>query len=335
MPYKLLVLTDHAAHSIENSIYVLLRQMLRHPMCAHIDVASRAHPDNDAFFVHYQSTQLHAHRVTDQFEYHATRPAMRYETQPVRLEDYDMLFLRLPRPIPDSFFDFLTASFEEKHIMNRPSGIAWCSRKDFLLHVPELCPPIQDCQDWAHIEQFKARFPIVLKPMRSYGGKGILRIDGDTVWEGNTPHAWSDYAPHIRAELAEEGYLGMQFLKNVDQGDKRVIVVNGEIIGASLRKPPKGAWMCNASLGGSSHESSADADEQRIAQRLSELLIPAGIVMFGFDTLVDDHGRRVLSEVNALSIGGLKQVGQQSGHDRVAQAADLLWQYVDTQRRTS
>lgn len=328
-PLRLLVLTNHASHSIENSIYTLLRELVQQPLIGRLDVASRNNERNAAFFQQQQSTELQVYRIDAQFEFQAGGKQFTEDTDTAQLSDYDAVFLRLPHPTSDSFLQFLQKNFDETFIFNRPSAIIWSSSKAFLLKVPELCPPIQLCETVEDIEHFAQRFPIVLKPLRDYGGQGILRIEQGQVWEGDTPVAWKEYLPKLRASLKKQAFLAMQFMKNVGQGDKRVIVINGEIVGASLRKPPKDSWICNASRGGISEISEADAHEQAIAQRLNEELLPAGIAMYGFDTLVNEEGQRILSEVNTLSIGGLKQVGQQRGHAVITRAAELLCAYLE------
>lgn len=329
-PLRLLVLTNHASHSAENSIYALLREMVQQPLIGQLDIASRNNEHNAAFFHRHNSTELQVYRADADFEFQEGGQQFIESTQTVQLSDYDAIFLRLPHPTPDSFLEFLQDNFDETFIFNRPSAIMWSSGKDFLLKVPELCPPIQLCQTVEEVKSFSEKFPIVLKPLRDYGGQGILRVEGDKIWHGDEQFGWEYYLPKLEATLAKQAYLGMKFMENIGQGDKRIIVINGEIVGASLRKPPKDSWICNASRGGISQRSEAEAEEQTIAKRLTEELLSEGIVMYGFDTLVNSAGKRTLSEVNTLSIGGLKQIGQQRGKTIITRAAKLICDYLET-----
>jgi glutathione synthase len=122
--------------------------------------------------------------------------------------------------------------------------------------------------------------------------------------------------------------LAMKFLKNVTQGDKRTIVVNREILGAALRLPAPGGWLCNVNQGGHAILAEPDEDEHIIQEILTPMLHRKGVVIFGFDTLVDDDGRRVLSEINTLSIGGLVPLEEMSGKPVLKRAATLLWDYI-------
>ncbi len=332
MKYKILSLTDHSGHSAENSLYALMRTMLQHPDCKSIDVVSRGNSANNAFFYDFNSTQLQGTRIDKNFDFQTDGRQFLQETITCDLKDYDVVMMRLPRPIPAGFFDFLKQSFPEKYIINRPSGIKTTSSKQYLLNFPEVCAPMQLCETVEDILRFKERFPIVLKPLRNYGGKGIVRIEGEQVFYEDSVINFDTFLPTLQENLATDGaYLGMKFLKNVSQGDKRVILVNGQILGASLRLPPKDSWMCNVAQGGSSVGSEADEEEQLIAQTISPHLLKEGIVVCGFDTLVNDEGKRVLSEINTLSVGGLPQAAQQSGRPIVKQAVDLIFDYIRSQ----
>lgn len=123
--------------------------------------------------------------------------------------------------------------------------------------------------------------------------------------------------------------LSMRYLPNVSFGDKRIIVVNRQILGAALRLPPPDSWICNVAQGGYAVLSEVDETELRIEQELTPLLFEKGIVMYGFDTLLDDNGVRVLSEINTLSIGGMGPIGEMSGKPILRDAALLLWEYLE------
>jgi glutathione synthase len=121
----------------------------------------------------------------------------------------------------------------------------------------------------------------------------------------------------------------MKYLPNVSFGDKRTVVVNKKILGSALRMPPENSWICNVAQGGHAVMSSPDSDELAIEQELTPLLYEKGIVMYGYDTLLNDNGRRVLSEINTLSIGGLGPMAEMSGKPMLQDTAKLLWDYLD------
>lgn len=327
--FRMLVLTDHAAHTRENSVYALLHELRKHPRCEQIDTASRSVPKNALFFQHGLQRSLFVAPVDDGFHFRSDGLAFKNRLRQASLREYDVILLRLPHPVPDEFWRFLTGIYPERQIINRPSGIQLTSNKHFLLQLADLCPPMQLCKTEEDIIGFKNQFPIVLKPPFNYGGNGIVKVEDDKVWTGNKSMTLAQFLELFRAAPVE--YLGMKYLRNVDQGDKRVIVVNGEILGASIRLPAKGSWICNVAQGGSAIPAEPDQDELKIASRLIPILLEHGIVIFGFDTLVNDAGHRTLSEINTLSIGGLPQIAQFTGRPIVKDAAHLLWEYVKSE----
>ncbi|MGH1434274.1 MAG: ATP-grasp domain-containing protein [Lewinella sp.] len=327
--YKVLVLTDHRGHSAENSIYALLRQMRTHPRCAGIDIASRSWAGNDPFFNGQTGQELEAATVTDSFSYTINGDHLVKNLKTVSPQDYDLVFLRLPRPISDEFLTWLADLLGGKAIVNHPRGILETSTKQFLLNFPEVSPSMRLCHSTADVLNFAAKFPIVMKPLKEYGGRGLLKIDGDKLDDGTTIHDTATYLKEIEDILQTDGMLAMKFLKNVSQGDKRIIVVGGQIMAASLRLPAPDSWLCNVAQGGTSVPTEVTPDEEAIIATINPKLQQAGILIYGADTLVDDEGKRVLSEVNTLSIGGFPQAEQQTGRPVIQPTIDKIFQYAD------
>jgi len=298
--FKILVLTDHSNHSKENSLYPLVQAMRQNEHCAQVDVATRGNELNDFFFKKLINKPLFVNKVDEHFTFFPSGRVFKDNVRRENVASYDVVWLRMPPPLSPGFLGFLNDEFPHTLIMNNPSGIYETGSKEFLLKFPSLCPPMQLCNSIADITRFKNQFPIVLKPFREYGGRGIVRIDGDQVWEGKEQQTFAEFKQALVGKPIE--YLGVKFLKNVGQGDKRIIVVNGQIMGASLRLPAKDFWLCNVAMGGSSNVTTVDAAEVAIIKKIDPILSEMGIVMYGIDTLVDDDGKRVLSEINTTSI---------------------------------
>jgi glutathione synthase len=326
--HSVLVLTDHRDHKASNSIYALCTELQRHPAVQSVFVASRANTANDGFFYDHQHTQLQAWALDGEMTFEQGARRFQYGTTTVDATDFDWVWLRLPHPTPEGFYDFLRSQVGEDRIFNRPSGVEETGNKAFLTQFPQWCPDVRLCQTYEEVEAMQELYPIVLKPLRSYGGKDILKIKNGKVYEDQGPVPLSTYEQILQQGFDQGGYLGMRYLKNVRKGDKRVIVVNGQVLGAVLRMPPRGSWRCNAALGGRAVLSDVDENERRIAREMADLLLPKGIAMFGMDTLVNDSGERVLSELNTTSIGGVTPLQQLSGQPKVRQAVDLLVDYL-------
>ena len=325
---SVLVLTDHRSHNSDNSLYALCSELRRDLSVGAVHIASRGNSANDAFFYHFQATTLRAWALDGEMSFQDAGYRFIQETIPANIRDYDWIWLRLPRPIPDGFFEFLAREYDEERIFNRPSGIEETSNKAFLTQFPEICPPMELCRNTEEVLHFQEKFPIVLKPLKNYGGRGVVKVERGVVYENSSKIAFEDYLPALEEQFRLGGYLGMKYLRNVNQGDKRIIVANGEVVGAVLRLPPKGSWLCNAAQGGQAVNTMADARELQMARKLAETLLPKGIAMFGMDTLVDDDGQRILSEVNTLSIGGIKPLEDLSGQPLVKKTISLLTQYM-------
>ncbi|MBR9922220.1 MAG: glutathione synthetase [Bacteroidetes bacterium] len=321
--WKILVLTDHSTHNPNNSVYELCNALNRDNRVAQVVLASKGHPENKSFFEEHVSTLLKGVEVTKSIDFDWGQEKLSDPDIPSwDAHAFNFIWLRLPRPIPEGFFDYLETALGDKIILNRPSGINESSPKSFLLRVQEICPPIKHCENLEDIKAFQQHFPIVLKPLEDYGGRGILRVESGKVLLKEAKIPLDEFASNLEDQFNRGGYLAMKFLKNVHLGDKRVVVVNGEVIGGILRVPPKGSWLCNASQGGQAQVVEVDPEEYQMAKLLHSKLAPLGVAIFGMDTLVNDDGKRVLSEVNTLSIGGIDPLGRMSGipaSDKVVQ----------------
>ncbi|PPK85432.1 glutathione synthase [Neolewinella xylanilytica] len=312
-----LVLTDHSGHSDQNSLYALVNTLFADHRCARVDLASRGNPHNEAFFAG-DGARVRGFTVNETV--HFDPEAKHFNTADTlpELTAYDVVWLRLPHPIPEDFFPKLRAlvSGSQTLIVNDPSGIEATSTKAFLTQFPDWTPPTRIVETEREARDFARRHPIVLKPLRAYGGQGILRMNH----------------PEESLSVFEGPYLAMKFLKNVSQGDKRILVVNGKILAASLRIPPPGEWLCNVARGGTSVGAEVSPEEEDMVTALAPELLSRGICFAGIDTLVNDGGQRVLSEINTLSIGGFPQAEVQTGRPILRQAIDELLNYCYDRR---
>jgi len=90
--YKTLVLTDHSGHSIQNSIYAILKEMLQHPQCQQIDIASRGLSSNDPFFKGMQVDHLMGTTINSNFNHTPDGLHFSQSLRQLNLDDYDLLF---------------------------------------------------------------------------------------------------------------------------------------------------------------------------------------------------------------------------------------------------
>ncbi len=342
---KLLVLTDHSGHTANNSLYGLVREMLSDGRATEIRVGSRGTPSNVDFFACIAEANpdvapvLRALRADETFTWDLAAP--RFAEAPsshqlvppfshllsTSLTWPDIIWLRVPHPVPANWGHFLRRAFGPRPIFNRPEGVELTTDKSWLLNVPELCAPIARCEGPADIAAFAKTHDAVLKPLHGYGGQGIARIlhtetipNGEVTLDGET----SPLQVWLQRPAAQRRYLAMQYLPRITEGDKRIVVVGDTIIGAVLRVPRPGNWLANVSQGARAEASEVSFAERRIVDTLSPKLTALGIVMFGVDTIVGPDGHRLLSEVNTMSVGGLLDLPPTNGTPATTRAAQLL-----------
>lgn len=116
----------------------------------------------------------------------------------------------------------------------------------------------------------------------------------------------------------------MAYLNNPDQADNRLVVLNGEILGAIARRPKPGDWLCNLTAGGSYSVVKPDAREIEIVRRLDPLMKALGVHYYGVDTLLDNKNQRVLSEINTVNAGGAYRYEQATGEPVCRRIADAF-----------
>ncbi len=329
--YRILVLTDHSGHSDQNSIYAILSQLMGHPRCHSIDIASRGLKENDLFFNGMQRSALFVHKVTPDFKYSESDKYYKSDLKKIKHSDYDIVLMRLPRPISDDFLYWVEEVFSHAVMINKPKGIIHTSNKKYLLNFPDICPDTRLCHSVDDVNEELCNYPIVLKPLREYGGRGLLKIDGATLDDGINQYNTELYLEKIKDQLKEEGMLSMRYLKNVSKGDKRILVVGGEILASSLRLPREGSWICNVAQGGKSVSSEVTSNEVEIIKKINPHLKKQGILIYGVDTLLDDNGDRILSEINTLSIGGFPQAEFQTGKPIIHSLINKIIDHTDEQ----
>lgn len=325
--WKTLILTDHSGHTEQNSVYAIARELSTDDRSLKVWIASRGDQRNVPFFEQNEFENLYAQEVSSAFNFEADSSQWATKGQCVKTHDFDIILLRLPRPITNDFLRSLSMYFSEKVIINNPAGIIHTSTKKFLLKVSEWCPPILWCSLFEEAKAFSERFEIVLKPLQEYGGKGIIRW-GEKIHIKGTSYNQEQGQNLIKNTWPKDGYLAMKFLKNVTEGDKRILVVGGQIMAASLRLPQKENWLCNVAQGGRSIASEITPEERKIIEHIDPILQQQGILIYGVDTLCNDDGQRIISEINTLSVGGFPQAQKQQNRPIIQMTINKIFQYA-------
>lgn len=231
------------------------------------------------------------------------------------LTDFDLVFCRTDKPQPHGHLQRLARFEDQVRFVNRPSGLLEVSRRSFLLfQEPDLFPDSLVSRDAERIARFIEHQPLsVVKTELSYGGKGVSKVerrDRNTFGvedAGPTQKVFSSalQVAHYFLSIDQEPLTVVPYRRNVRVGDKRVLVVGEEILGAYIRRSPKGHWINNMTSGGEAIPADVEDDERQVIESTIPLYKGRGVRTLGFDFLRDDADAAwSLSEVNAGNIGG-------------------------------
>jgi glutathione synthase len=230
------------------------------------------------------------------------------------LVELDILFLRKDPPV-DVEYVRATQIVElgpGPLLINHPRGLRAANEKLFALRFPDLTPATLVSRDLSRLRAFldAQGGDGVVKPLDGCGGQGVLRVRR------------SD--PNLSAllEIATAGgrtpVMAQAYLPAVREGDKRIILLGGEPIGAVLRVPREGELRANFASGGSAAAAALTARDREICRRLAPALLELGLWLVGIDVI---GGK--LTEVNVTSPTGLVEIDALSGLSLEEQVVDF------------
>ncbi|MEM6688426.1 MAG: hypothetical protein AAF664_03300 [Planctomycetota bacterium] len=229
------------------------------------------------------------------------------------LRDFDVAFCRTLKPFPEGHMQRLLQLEQHVPFVNSPAGVIEHLDPRYLSRIASgLTPPMIVTRDVDEaLAFFRDHGRIVCKQSASCGGKGVLSVwhDSGRVWTNHAKEGTTEYSnaqDAFRAVFSrDEGEFQLvRFLKNIGRGDKRVLVIDGEIVGAYLRRSTGGGWVHNVAMGAGFEPTNVGNDELRIINETSHHYTRLGVRTLGYDFLVGDDGRWILSEINAGNIAG-------------------------------
>jgi glutathione synthase len=320
---KLLVLTEHGKHNDQNSVYQLSVALSKHINIFEVWVSSSSLEENTDFFSGHKE-KLWITKVTPNFTFENSRSKTFWKEKITEINKFDFVFLRLPPPLNLKFVRSLSNLISPERIFNNPLSSMEYGSKKKLIDFKDYTTNIKLVNNSATLKPFVDRFVTILKPLNEHGGIGILKIKDGQVDDGQKMYPIEKLYSQLDNEETE--FLAMKFL-DPSKGDKRIVVVNGEIIFSLCRFPGKDSWLCNVAQGGTARIIEITKQESLMAQKISEKLLPHGIVFFGIDTL-EENGHRYLSEINCTSIGGIGPAEKMYKKDFTIKIADLLVSYM-------
>jgi glutathione synthase len=198
-------------------------------------------------------------------------------------------------------------------VVNNPRSVRDAPEKLFVLDYARFMPPTLITRSQAELEAFHAKHgDIVLKPLHGNAGAAVFRIGRD----GTNLRALAE----LFGTVWKEPFIAQAFLPAVSEGDKRIILVDGEAVGAINRVPGQGEIRSNLAAGGTAHPTDLTEREQEICAALGPELKRRGLLFVGID-VIGGH----LTEINVTSPTGIVALDRFNGIN----SAGLIWDAIE------
>ncbi len=234
----------------------------------------------------------------------------------VELTQFDVVWLRQDPPF-DMAYVTSTHLLDRVHpatlVVNDPFWVRNSPEKLMVLDFPDLTPPTMIARDLAAFRRFRDRHDeIIVKPLYGNGGAGVFHLRrGD---------------PNLSALLEtfaginREPMIAQKYLPAVSKGDKRIILIDGEVAGAINRVPQEGEARSNMHVGGRAEKVGLTEREREICARLAPVLREKGLIFTGID-VIDGW----LTEINVTSPTGIQELERFDGIN----AAAMMWDAIE------
>jgi glutathione synthase len=235
------------------------------------------------------------------------------------LVEFDVVLLRQDPPFDLAYVTtthLLERIVPRTLVVNDPAQVRNAPEKLFVMEFPELMPPTLVTRDLAEIKAFRARHgDIVMKPLYGRGGEAVFRLAPEDL---NFGSLYDLFAVTFR-----EAWVVQKFLPAVREGDKRIILVDGEFGGAVNRVPAADDLRSNLVRGGAAAATDLTAREREICARIGPSLRERGLLFVGID-VIDGF----LTEINVTSPTGVRAIKALGGPD----VAAMVWDRIEAKR---
>ena len=238
---------------------------------------------------------------------------------PVMLDlagDVDVVLMRQDPPFD---IGYITATYlleriaGETLVVNDPRSVRDAPEKLFVLDYARFMPPTMISRSLADIRAFHAKHgEIVVKPLHGKAGEGVFRIGKD----GTNLTALTE----LFGAIWKEPFIAQAFLPAVAEGDKRIVLVDGDVAGAINRVPGEGEFRSNLAAGGTAKATQLTDREREICEALGPELKRRGLLFVGIDVIGG-----MLTEINVTSPTGIVAIDQFDGSDTPA----LIWDAIE------
>ncbi|MDY0966012.1 MULTISPECIES: glutathione synthase [Sphingomonas] len=240
--------------------------------------------------------------------------------EPVNLDLGDEADVVLMRQDPPFDLGYITATHLLERIagktlvVNDPAQVRNAPEKVFVLDYPQFMPPTLVTRSLDEARAFLAEHgAIVIKPLHGNGGKAIFKVESD----GANLSALIE----VFNMTWREPHMVQAFLPDVAKGDKRIVLVDGEVAGAINRLPGEGEIRSNLAVGGSAEKTELTPTEREICAVLGPELKKRGLLFVGIDVI----GGKWLTEINVTSPTGIVAIERFDGTDVSA----MIWDAIE------
>lgn len=232
------------------------------------------------------------------------------------LASMDVVLLRQDPPF-DMAYISTTHLLERIHpktlVVNDPASVRNAPEKIFVTEFADLMPPTLISKDWDAIKAFRREHgDIIIKPLYGNGGAGVFRL---TEGDQNLSSLLEIFETAYR-----EPYVVQRYLPEVRAGDKRIILVEGEPVGAINRVPAENETRSNMHVGGRPETIELSDRDREICARIGPELRARGLTLVGIDVIGN-----WMTEINVTSPTGIREVGRFGG----ANIASLTWDAIE------
>ncbi len=234
----------------------------------------------------------------------------------IDLADVDIVLMRQDPPFDMAY---ITATHLLEHIhpktlvVNDPAQVRNAPEKLFVTHFEGLLPPTLIAADRREILAFRAEHEdVVVKPLFGNGGAGVFHVKPGDENLGSLLEMF--------AETYREPIIVQRYLPEIRDGDKRIILVDGEPVGGVSRMPQDGEARANFHAGGAARKATLTQREQDICAQIGPALRERGLVFVGIDVIGD-----YLTEINVTSPTGIQEINRLDG----IQIEAAIWDAIE------
>ncbi len=240
------------------------------------------------------------------------------------IADLDALFLRKNPPLIYQTMEFLSSVSDKVFMINNTMGQVIANSKLYILNFPEIIPETHVSRDPARLRKIINNFggAMVVKPLRRYGGEGVIKV---SLKDQENLNSLINYYVRAYREYPErEPIMVQEYLEEVQsKGDVRILLLNGEIVGAMRRKPSPGDFRTNIHAGAKAYKHEITEQDRAICRAIRDSLRKEGLFFVGVDVIGDK-----MVEINCLSPGGIPRINRLDGVKIEAMVIDFIEEKV-------